>query len=86
MVRWVIGSILHGVDPLTYFWFQPVLHDWSTKAVVCDILSVGWCIYKITLAVISERVAHVAAAGFLSHYLSGPLPYVQHHITVNKMC
>ena len=33
-----------------------------------------------------ERVAHVAAAGFLTHYLSGPLPYVQYHITVNKMC
>ena len=26
MVRWVIGSILHGVDPLSYFSFQPVLH------------------------------------------------------------
>ena len=24
------------------------------------------------------------AAGFLSHYLSGPLPYVRCHITVNK--
>ena len=28
----------------------------------------------------------VAAAGFLSHYLSGPLPYVLRHITVSKMC
>ena len=37
--------------------------------------------YKRTLAV-SRRVAHVAAAGFLSHYLSGPLPYVRRHITV----
>ena len=27
MVRWVIGSILHG-EPLSYFSFQPVLHDW----------------------------------------------------------
>ena len=27
MVRWVVGSILHGVDPLSYFSFQPVLHD-----------------------------------------------------------
>ena len=44
MVRWVVGSILHGVDPLSYFSFQPVLHDWLTKAVVCAILSVGWCI------------------------------------------
>ena len=24
----------------------------------------------------------MAAAGFLSHYLSGPLPYVRRHITV----
>ena len=31
MVRWVIGSILHGVDPLRYFSFQPVLHDWCNK-------------------------------------------------------
>ena len=22
MVRWVVGSILHGVDPLSYFSFQ----------------------------------------------------------------
>ena len=27
MVRWVVGSVLHGVDPLSYFSFQPVLHD-----------------------------------------------------------
>ena len=31
MVRWVIGSILHGVDPLSYFSFRPVLHDWCNK-------------------------------------------------------
>ena len=31
MVRWVIGSILHGADPLSYISFQPVLHDWSNK-------------------------------------------------------
>ena len=28
MVRWVVGSILHGVDPLSYFSVQSVLHDW----------------------------------------------------------
>ena len=27
MVQWVVGSILHGVDPLRYFSFQPVLHE-----------------------------------------------------------
>ena len=31
MVRWVVGSILHGVDPLSYFSFQPVFHDWCNK-------------------------------------------------------
>ena len=31
MVRWVVGSILHGVDPLSYFSFQPVLHNWCNK-------------------------------------------------------
>ena len=31
MVRWVVGSILHGVDPLSYFSYQPVLHDWCNK-------------------------------------------------------
>ena len=31
MVRWVVGSILHAVDPLSYFSFQPVLHDWCNK-------------------------------------------------------
>ena len=31
MVRWVVGSILHGVDPLSYFSIKPVLHDWCNK-------------------------------------------------------
>ena len=31
MVRWVIGSILQGLDPLSYFSFQPVLHNWCNK-------------------------------------------------------
>ena len=28
MVGLVVGSILHGVDPLSYFLFQPMLHNW----------------------------------------------------------
>ena len=31
MVRWVVGSILHRVNPLSYFSFQPVLHDRCNK-------------------------------------------------------
>ena len=74
MVRWVVGSILHGMDPLSYFSFQPVLHDWCNKG--CGMLSCLWDgAYKRTLAV-NRRVAHVAAVGFLSHDLNGPLPYV----------
>ena len=30
--------------------------------------------------------AHVAAAGFLSRYMNGSLPYVRRHITIYKMC
>ena len=50
MVRWVIGSILHGVDPLSYFSFQPVLHDWCNKG--CGMCYPVWDgAYKRTLAV-----------------------------------
>ena len=31
VVQWVVGSILHGVNLLSYFSFQPVLHDWCNK-------------------------------------------------------
>ena len=31
MVRFFVGLMLHGVDPLGYFTFQPVLHDWCNK-------------------------------------------------------
>ena len=76
MVRWVAGSILQvggGGDPLCYFSFQPVLHNWYNKGHGMCCLWYG--AYKIDLAVNQKRVAHVAAAGFLSHYLSGPTPY-----------
>ena len=48
MVRWVVGSILHGVDPLSYFSFQPVLHDWCNKGrgmcyPVCGMVHIKMC-------------------------------------------
>ena len=49
MVQWVVGSILHGVDPLSYFSFQPVLHDWCNKGHGMSCLWDG--AYKSTLAV-----------------------------------
>ena len=63
MVRWVVGSILHGVDPLSYFSFQPVLRGMCYP--VCGMVHI-----KEPLLLI--RVAYVAAAGFLSHYQNGP--------------
>ena len=70
MMRWVVGSILHGVDPLSYFSFQPVLHDWFKKG--CGMCNPVCGMVHIKV----ERVAHVAAAGFLSHYLCDILSYV----------
>ena len=50
MVRWVVGSILHGVDPLSYFSFHPVLHDWCNKG--CGMCYPVWDgAYKRTLDV-----------------------------------
>ena len=48
MVRWVVGSILHRVDPLSYLSFQPVLHDWCNKG---RGMCYPVCAYKRTLAV-----------------------------------
>ena len=43
----MVRAFAHGMmdqsfimDPLSYFLFQPVLHDWCNKAVVCVILSI----------------------------------------------
>ena len=55
-----------------------------TKAVVCDILS-GMVDIKEPLLLIGKS-SPCGAAGFLSRYLSSPLPYVRCHITVNKKC
>ena len=53
-----------------------------TKAMVCAILC-GMVHIKEPLLLIGKN-SHVAAAGFLSRYLNGPLPYVRRHITVTK--
>ena len=45
MLRWVVGSILHGVNPLSYFSFQAVLHDWCNigrgmRYLVCEMVHI----------------------------------------------
>ena len=44
--RSVVGSILLSGPScsLGYFTFQPVVHNWFTKAVVCTVLSMEKCI------------------------------------------
>ena len=58
----VLGSILHGVDPLSYFSFQPELHDWNNNMMVH---------IKDPLVLIEDVMA---ATGFLSRYLSFNTP------------
>ena len=76
---WVVGSILHGVDPLSYFSLQPVLHDWCNKG--C-----GMCYPVCGMVHIKELLLLIRKSSlcFLSHYQNGPKPYVWRHITVNK--
>ena len=69
---------------LLYGSFQPVLYNWGTK-------SCGICYHVCAMVHIKEplllleRVDHVVAAmGFLSCYLNGPLPYVRCHITIHQ--
>ena len=67
MVRWVVGSILHG--RLIELFLVPPSAPRLVKQRLRYVLSFLWDdAYKRTLA--------GAAAGFLSRYLSGPLPYV----------
>ena len=37
-----IGHMFHGVDPLSYFSFQPVLHDWCNKGCGMSYNSLLW--------------------------------------------
>ena len=58
-----------------------------TKAVVCVGCPVCGMMHIKEPLLLIRKIAHVVvAAGFLSRYLNGPLPYVWRHITVNKMC
>ena len=65
------GAILHGVNPLSYFSFQPVLHDWCNKGHGMCYPVCGMVHIKEPL-LLMERVAYVAAAGFLYRYQNGP--------------
>ena len=69
MVRWVVGSILHGVDPLSYFSFQPVFQDWLNKGR-------GMCYPQCGMMHIKEPLLLIGKSGLYgqSRFLNGPLP------------
>ena len=54
---------------MSYFSFQPVIHDWCNKGRGMCYPVCGMVHIKKNLLLI---VACVAAAGFLSHYQNGP--------------
>ena len=59
----------------SYFSFQPMLHDWCNKGrgmcyPVCGMMHIKEPLLLIGMSIPGD------GSGFLSRYLSGPLPYV----------
>ena len=52
------------VVPLSYFSFQPVFHDWYKKAMVCIMLSLGWCLKKTPLLLIGKSSPYNGGKGY----------------------
>ena len=83
MVRWVVGSILHGVDPLSHFSFQPVLHDWCNKGRGMCYPVCGMVHIKEPLLLI-DKSSLCGGSGFPFSLSEWSLTIC--HITVDKMC
>ena len=66
------------VDPLSYFLFQTVLHDWCNKG--C-----GMCYPVCGMGHIKDSLLLIKKSSPCSG-MSGPLPYIWCYITVYKMC
>ena len=79
-VRWIVGSIPHG----GHFSFQPVFH-WINEVCGMCYPVYGMMHIKDPLLLVGKSNS-CSGAGEFPLLLSGPLPCVQHHITINKMC
>ena len=64
--------------------FEPVIHDWCNKGRGMS-YPVCWMMHIKEPLLLIGKISHVTAAGFLSRYLSGPLPYVLSAL-LNKTC
>ena len=75
------------VRPLSYFSFQPVLHDWCTKGHHGMCYSVcGMVHIKEPLLLLIGKSSPCGRSGFPLAIWVVLSPYVRCHITVNKMC
>ena len=82
VVQWVMGLIPHG-GPIKLL-FRPVLHDWYNKGYMCYPVC-GMVHIKDSLLLLGKNSPCSSGSRFpLS--LSGPLPYIWCHTTMNKMC
>ena len=80
------GATGRRIDPSwwTHFLFQPVLHDWCNKG--CGMCYPVCGMMHIKTLLLTGKSSSGYVAGFISCYLSSPLPYVSRHIAVNKIC
>ena len=79
MVRWVIM-----MDPLRYFSFQTVLHDWCNKGRGLCYHLCGVVHIKEPLLLIGKSSPCSGRSGFPLSQSEWPLSYVWRHINVNK--
>ena len=72
------------VDLLSYFSFQPVLHDLCNKGSgMC--YPVYWMVHIKEPLLLIGKSSLYGISGFPLSF-GGPLPYVRCHITINIMC
>ena len=72
------------VDPLSYFSFQPVFHDTGMCRGMC--YPICGMVHINDPLLLIEKSSPCGGRGFRYLSVSLGLPYVQRHITVNKMC
>ena len=85
MVRWVVRSILHGVDPLSFFSFQPVLQYCCNKGCGMCYPVCGMVDIKEPLLLI-DNSSLCGGSGFPFSLSEWSLTICLTHINVDKMC
>ena len=76
------GVMGHWIDPS---WWTHWAISCSSQCPMTGITKASGMVHTKEPLLLIGRIAHVVAEGILSHYLTGPLPYVQCHITKNVL-